>query len=175
MRASASEAEDLEETIVERPFSLRKARPGDVFDVHRVHSTSIRHGASGVYPPEILEAWVDAFNPDRFPDNIHRMEFFVAELRNGRIAAFLAFDPATRELDSLYVAPWGEGLGLGSFLLGFAEESARRAGLDSIWLDSSLNAVGFYARFGWTEVERHARVRRGVEIPVVRMEKALGS
>ena len=54
------------------------------------------------------------------------MKFYVAELDDGRIAAFLAFDLVTAELDSVYVAPWGRGLGLGSFLLGFAEESARR-------------------------------------------------
>jgi GNAT superfamily N-acetyltransferase len=103
------------------------------------------------------------------------MEYFVAEVGDGRIAAFLAFDLTTAEIDSVYVAPWGRGLGLGSFLLGFAEESARRAGLTKVWLDASLNAVEFYAGYGWDEVERHARIRHGVEIPVVKMEKKLGS
>jgi ribosomal protein S18 acetylase RimI-like enzyme len=158
-----------------RPFTLRRARPEDVFDVHRIHATSIRASAFRDYPPEVIEVWVDAFNPNRFPDNLQKMEFFVAELQDQRIAAFLAFDLRTREMESLYVAPWGKGMGLGSYLLGFAEETARQAGLDSMWLDSSLNAVGFYAALGWTEVKRHARVRGGVEIPVVRMEKTLGS
>lgn len=85
----------------------------------------------------------------------------------------MAFDLATAEIDSMYVAPWGTGLGLGSFLLGFAEESARMAGLDTAWLDSSINAVGFYSGPGWVETERRTRVRKGVEIPVVRMEKTL--
>lgn len=155
------------------PFSLRRARPEDVFDVHRVHSTSIREGAQGHYDPEIIEVWVDAFIPENFPKNLERLNFYVAELDDGRIAGFLAFDLVTAELDSVYVAPWGRGLGLGPFLLGFAEESARAAGLTSLWLDSSLNAVSFYSRYGWVEVERHARVRRGVEIPVVRMDKVI--
>ena len=76
-------------------------------------------------------------------------------------------------MDSVYVAPWGRGMGMGSFLLGFAEELGRQAGLEKAWLDSSLNAVEFYAAFGWEETKRHARVRKNVEIPVVRMEKSL--
>jgi len=155
------------------PCNLRKARANDVFDVHRIHTTSIREGAASHYHPEVVEVWVDAFNPENFPKNIEQMEFWVAELEDGRAAAFLAFDPVTAEVESVYVAPWGRGLGLGSFLLGFAEESLRLAGLDSAWLDSSLNALEFYSGFGWTEVERHARVRKGVEIPVVKMEKNL--
>jgi GNAT superfamily N-acetyltransferase len=158
---------------MEFSFSIRRARPEDVFDVHRIHTTAIREGAAGHYHPEVVEAWVDAFNPENFPDNIETMEFWVAELEDGRVAAFLAFDPDTAEVESVYVAPWGRGLGLGSFLLGFAEESLRLAGLGSAWLDSSLNAVGFYSSFGWNEVEHHARERKGIEIPVVKMEKGL--
>jgi GNAT superfamily N-acetyltransferase len=135
---------------------------------------AIRTGAVSVYDPEVVEVWVDAFNPQNFPANIERMEFYVAELQGGRLGAFLAFDLNTAEIDSVYVAPWGGGLGLGSFLLGFAEEKGRLAGLDTMWLDASLNAVGFYQKYGWVEMERHARVRKGIEIPVVKMEKALG-
>jgi GNAT superfamily N-acetyltransferase len=158
---------------MELPFSVRRARTEDLFDVHRVHSTSIREGAKAHYDPEVLEVWVDAFNHESYPKNLEILEFFVAELRDGRIAAFLALDLVTAELESVYVAPWGSGLGLGSFLLGFAEELARSAGLRSLWLDASLNAIGFYAHFGWKEMEHHVRVRRGVEIPVVKMEKKL--
>ena len=158
---------------MERPFKIRRARPEDVFDVHRVHTTAIREGARDHYAPEVVEVWVDAFNPNSFPKNIERMEFFVAELEDGGIAAFLAFDLATAEIDSIYVAPWGRGLGLGSYLLGFAEETARRRGLENVWLDASINSVTFYTLHGWKEVERHARVRRSVEIPVVKMEKSL--
>ena len=156
-------------------FRMRRARKKDVFDVHRIHTTSIREECSSHYPPEILEVWVDAFNPDNFPENIHRMEFFVAELADASLGGFLALDLPARELESIYVAPWALGRGLGSFLLGFAEELARKNGLQDLWLDSSLNAVSFYAGFGWHQVQRHARVRRGVEIPVVKMEKSLTS
>lgn len=158
-----------------RPFSIRKARPEDVHAVHEVHRSAIHGGATGHYAQASRDVWIDAFNPQNFPKNIEKMEFYVAELGDGRIAAFLAFDLQTAEIDSVYVTPTGQGLGLGSFLMGFAEETGRLAGLESMWLDSSLNAVSFYARLGWKEVERHSRVRQGILIPVVRMEKTLGS
>ncbi len=120
-----------------------------------------------------MDVWVGAFNPENFPKNIQRMDFFVAELADGQIGAFLAIDLKTREVDSVYVAPWGQGMGLGSYLLGYAEEAGRLAGLKDLWLDASLNAVSFYAKYGWEEKKRHARERNGFEIPVVRMEKTL--
>ena len=156
-----------------KPFSVRRARPEDVFQVHRVHTTAIREGAGELYDPDVLEVWVDAFNPESFETNIRTMEFFLAEMPDGRIGGFLALDLDARELESLYVAPWGQGRGMGSHLLGFAEELARQKDVTQLWLDSSLNAVSFYAAYGWKEKYRHARVRRSVEIPVVRMEKTL--
>jgi putative acetyltransferase len=154
-----------------RPFTLRRARAEDVDAVHRIHTTAIREGAADHYSPEAIDAWVGAFNPARFPENMRRMDFFVVELPDGRLAGFVTLDPEGSELESMYVAPWGHGKGLGSYLLGFAEGLARERGLSRLWLDASLNAVGFYARHQWTEVRRHARVRDGVEIQVVKMEK----
>jgi GNAT superfamily N-acetyltransferase len=159
---------------MDRPFTIRKATPEDVHEVHEVHTIAIRTGAADLYDPKVVDVWVDAFNPENFPKNVERMEFHVAELLDGRIAAFVAFDLETTEVDSVYVAPWGQGMGLGSLLMGLAEDTARQAGLRTMWLDASLNAVSFYAKLGWKEIERHARVRMGVEIPVVRMEKFLG-
>jgi len=156
-----------------RLISLRRAALGDVDAVHQVHTAAIRGGAGGDYTSEAVEAWVEAFNPGSFPKNLQRMEFWVAELPDGRVAAFAALNMATRELDSLYVAPWGKDMGLGSYLLGYCEEIARAGGLQDLWLDASLNAVTFYARYGWEEIGRHSRVRKGVEIPVMRMEKIL--
>ena len=153
---------------------LRPARPEDVDAVQRVHTEAIRSGAGDHYPPEVVEVWVDAFNPESYPGNIQRMAFFVAELPDGRIPGFLVLDLESGELESLYVAPWACGYGLGSYLLGYGEELARNVGLSDLWLDASLNAVSFYGRYGWEEIGRHARIRKGVEIPVIRMEKFLG-
>jgi len=158
---------------METPFRIRRARRDDVDSVRLVHTAAIRSGAYRVYSPRVVETWVGAFNPDRYPENIQRMAFFVAELLDGRVSAFLALDLEKEELESIYVAPWAKGMGLGSYLLGYGEELARQAGIGRLWLDASLNAVSFYARYGWEEVRRHARVREGVEIPVVRMEKSL--
>jgi GNAT superfamily N-acetyltransferase len=155
-------------------YRFRPARPDDVSAVHRVHSEAIQAGAAGHYAQEIIDVWAGAFNPENFPRNIERMAFYVAESREGGIDGFLAIDLETGEVDSVYVAPWGKGRGLGSALMALAEEVARDRGVSDLWLDASLNAVPFYERHGWRAVRDHARVRQGVEIPLVRMEKTLG-
>jgi GNAT superfamily N-acetyltransferase len=152
---------------------IRRARPEDVDAVHAIHTTAIRTGAADHYSPEALAAWVDAFNPASFPRNLERLAFFVAEIPDRGVAGFLVLNPETRELDSLYVAPRATGSGLGSYLLGFGEEWARLAGIQELWLDASVNAVPFYAKHGWQEIGWHDRIRKGVEIRVMRMDKSL--
>lgn len=154
---------------------IRRARPEDVEAVHAIHTAAIRTGAAEHYSPEVLQAWIDAFNPASFPRNIRRLAFFLAELPDQGIAGFLVLNLKARELDSLYVAPGAGGSGLGSYLLGFGEEWARRAGIEELWLDASVNAVPFYAKYGWQEVGWHNRIRKGVEIRVMRMDKRLDS
>lgn len=154
-------------------FSLRRARPEDVAAVNVVHSQAIRTGAARHYSQEVIDVWVGAFYPENFPKNIERLAFWVAESKERGVDGFLAVDLATGEVDSVHVAPWGQGKGLGSALMTLAEAVARDRGLSDLWLDASLNAVPFYERHGWTAVRHHARVRQGVEIPLVRMGKTL--
>ena len=139
----------------------------------RVHSTSIREGAQGHYDPEVLEVWVDAFNPENFPKNIEIMEFYVAELGTD---ALPPSSPSTWSRPKWIRSMWHPGAGAsawGLFSWVLPRNRPVSAGLKNLWLDSSLNAVSFYSGFGWKEVEHHVRVRRGVEIPVVKMEKTI--
>jgi len=112
--------------------------------VKAVQEAAIREGAPDFYAPESLEVWVGAFSVENLPKRVEELSYWVAELPDGRIAGYLSV----------------------------RIEIAREGGLDAVWLDASLNAVSFYEN-GWRETKMHTRVRNGVEIPVVMMEKDL--
>jgi len=155
------------------PFTLRRAVAADAPAVKAVQEAAVRDGAVGFYEPESIEVWVGAFSLENFPKRVEELSYWVAELPDGRLGGYLSMKIETAEVESVYTAPWARGIGLGKYLLERCEEIAREAGIGHVWLDASLNAVSFYERFGWREVRRHARVRQGVEIPVVLMEKTL--
>jgi putative acetyltransferase len=77
-------------------------------------------------------------------------------------------------VQGLYVSPSAGRRGVGRQLLRTLEERARAFGLESLGLDSSLNAVAFYERAGFEALERLTKtISPGVERASVRMSKRL--
>ena len=64
--------------------------------------------------------------------------------------------------------------GIGTMLLAAVEATAQTLGITRLSLDSSLNAVEFYASAGYSAVaEATHELEPGVHIPCVTMQKAL--
>lgn len=86
--------------------------------------------------------------------------FWVAVEGDNEVVGTVAIRPKegrTCELKRLYLHPERRGAGLGQRLYDHAEEFARRAGYDAIWLDSSRRfgkAHRLYERNGFTLIER---------------------
>ncbi|HEY3817852.1 MAG TPA: GNAT family N-acetyltransferase [Polyangiaceae bacterium] len=93
---------------------------------------------------------------DRYAGDAAR--FWVAE-REGRVVGTVAIrgkEGRTCELKRLYLRPSERGTGLGQRLYAHAEDFARAAGYDRIWLESSrrfVRAHGLYRRNGFVLLE----------------------
>ncbi|PIG87492.1 cysteine desulfurylase [Aspergillus arachidicola] len=74
--------------------------------------------------------------------------------KDGVVSAILVLIPekeGTMLLDNVAVAPAAQGLGLGKWLMGFAEEKARESGFERIRLytnEMMVENLGIYARLG---------------------------
>jgi putative acetyltransferase len=154
-------------------FTVRRAVAEDADAVGRVHRESIQEICRSHYPPEKIEAWARPRPAGHYERAIGEKEFYVA-VEEGRVVGFGSLNPGTREVEAVYVGPSATRRGVGRAILETLEGRARELGLESLRLDSSLNAVGFYERAGF-RVEGHGEHRLGnaVDIPCAHMSKRI--
>lgn len=96
----------------------------------------------------------------------------VAE-RGGRVVGYV--DAVPGEITRLFLLPEAAGQGLGRALLREGLAMAQRGHAGPLRVEATLNAVPFYARFGFREVGRGHFGGRGGDFPpleVVIMERA---
>lgn len=84
---------------------------------------------------------------------VHTME------RDGVVQGFIVLIPKDDAmlLDNIAISPEAQGTGLGRAMLGFAEQTARKAGYRAIKLytnEAMVENIALYTRFGYTETHR---------------------
>lgn len=91
----------------------------------------------------------------------------------GRDAALLdpAADPA--RVRAMYTHPRFARRGVGRLIIGLCEAAARAEGFAKVELMATLAGEPLYRACGYTPVERLVDGRGGVDVPLVRMAKAL--
>ncbi|KAB0491275.1 GNAT family N-acetyltransferase [Pseudomonas vancouverensis] len=151
-------------------FIIRSAQPGDgqaVFDVTR---QSIAELSNGLYSPQQLSGWMGERTADFYEQLIHRGQMVVALLA-GRIVGFVDAEPG--EVTRLFLLREASGHGLGAHLLGIGLEKARGPGIQTIRVESTLNAEGFYQRHGFVTRERgfFSHGLGGEPIAIIHMER----
>ncbi len=138
-----------------------------------VRADAIRRTCSGHYPDALLERWSSSPMPETFPANIEKEHFVVAAIES-RIAGFAALKRASAEIDAVFVSPDAGRRGVGRRLLAHLENIAQELGLQTLRLNSSLNAVPIYRAAGYETVSQGVyTTSAGMEIACVHMRKTL--
>lgn len=160
-------------------MQVRRATPGDALAVFALHVASIRTFGPECYDPDQVRAWARKdHGPEGYPTDEDGHHFVVAE-RRSEVAGFGDLVPDSEDVDAdgevraVYVHPRHAGRGVGTALLAELEGYARGAGLGSLELSASLNAVGFYERAGYERVRETTHDTGGVDLDVVVFRKAL--
>ncbi len=134
---------------------IRKAKEEDSELIWHVHIRAIRDLCGSHYTQEEIDAWTAVLKPIRYKNAITSGTLLVAV--NGEdIVGFGNLNRDRGEVEAVYVDPQYVKLGIGIRLLRALERAAQNAGLTSLHLSSSLNAVPFYKRAGYTP-EKHPR------------------
>ncbi len=154
-------------------FLIRAARVEDGPALLEIHKAAVEALCRAHYRPEQIAAWALPRGLPSFDQMLEATPFFVAE-REGRVAGYSQVDTGAGEILAVFVHPRHGRKGVGGKLLAAAEEAARRAGWSRVFLNSSLNAVGFYESQGYRrEFACEQRLAGGAVIECVRMSKPL--
>ena len=154
-------------------ISIRKACIEDCSSIATVHMAAVRAIGPGHYSTQELEAWQRPRKAEHYEQAIETKEFLVAT-EGELIVAFGVLNQETREIEALYTSPEVRGTGVGLNLLQEIERRARDMGLDTLHLNASLNAVGFYQKAGYVaQPQSTYRLANGFEIRCVPMSKLM--
>jgi putative acetyltransferase len=155
--------------------SIRTYQRDDAAGVADVFYRSVHGVATSDYSEEQVRAWV----PGRWDaEREHQRSgdgrlVLVAADERGQVIAFIDLE-SDGHIDRLFCAPEAAGRGIASRLYDGMEAAAREQHLGRLYTEASELARRFFARKGFTVLERQDKILRGVPIHNYRMEKTLG-
>lgn len=148
--------------------AVRLARSEDISALHDIRTASVRCLCCRSYTRELIDAWLSSSNPD-FSASIRAGRLFVAEQAQ-RIVGFT--EAASGTVLRLYVHPSAAGRGVGAILLARALAVASLGSVQTVRVESTLNAQSFYKRFGFRTIEQATVQCNGHPFPILHMERA---
>ena len=157
-------------------ISLRPMRDEDSAAVRSLHARAFAGLATDWHTPQQIAAHVALIQDAAYLDDLRRSHMTLAHVRQVMVATsgWLMVDgtPATARIRKVFVDPAMARRGLGSLMVGHAEQQAREAGCRRLIVRANINAVGLYVRLGYRETEKGTMAAAGgVELPIVMMEK----
>ena len=151
---------------------IRKAVAEDAQSAWDIRVSAILAGCSKHYPADSLAAWTAGEMDDNFVASVQE-NYFVGTIKE-KVVATGMINLNSGILDALAVCPSHMGCGYGKQIVEFLESLARDAELNSISLDSTLNAANFYRSCGFTgEKVGIYHSPRGIELECIPMNKQL--
>jgi ribosomal protein S18 acetylase RimI-like enzyme len=141
------------------PVSLRPATPADVPRLTELVRAAYEHYVERLGgPPRPMT--------DDYADVVRNAQVTVAT-RDGEIAGLIVLRVTTEGflVDNVAVDPSHQGVGVGRALLEHAEDAARRAGYDSVYLythERMTENLALYSRIGYVEYDRRPHGRAHV-------------
>jgi ribosomal protein S18 acetylase RimI-like enzyme len=141
------------------PVSLRPATPADLPRLTELVRAAYEHYVERLGgPPRPMT--------DDYADVVRNAQVTVAT-RDGEIAGLIVLRVTTEGflVDNVAVDPSHQGVGVGRALLEHAEDAARRAGYDSVYLythERMTENLALYSRIGYVEYDRRPHGRAHV-------------
>ncbi len=151
---------------------VRRYAPGEEALLFEVYLSAVHLIASRDYTIEQVEAWAPRdLDIALWQTRIRGLNPFVAVL-DGELVGYADIQPSGY-IDHLYVSGHHPRRGIGSLLMARILEEAASLGLSVLTSDVSLTAQPFFAKFGFSIVERRYPQVRGVVTPNALMSRNL--
>lgn len=154
-------------------FPIQKAKSEDAEAILEIRKEALLSQCASHYPMDILEPWANLKPTEEFRKSVR--ENFYLVLVEGQVAGTGMIDLVTGKIDSIFVHPHHIQKGIGKRILGFLEELALEKGLQTLYLESTLNAADFYRGYGFAgnDIQTYTTAK-GISLECIPMTKRIG-
>jgi len=157
-------------------ISYRIAVSADAEALLHTRRETVINNAAEKYPRAVLESWAAKTDAETISQEIEALKnpdriTIVAETE-GKIIGICTVGISEGLLKQCYVLPEYNGLGIARELVKRIEAISQENGLKSLQLSSSLIALEFYKKQGYSELNSYDyELENGLKMPCVMMEK----
>lgn len=155
-----------------KPLTIRENRPEDSANIYSVYESAIRGQCSEHYTACDIEQLISAKNESFYATLDKRFEVVVGEI-DSVIVGFGAIDTEKDYIVNLFVSPTYKRNGYAKLILGSLESVLIMRGAKKIHVNSTLNALNFYKKMGYAEIDRIKHVIGDYKFDVVAMIKTV--
>lgn len=158
-------------TTYAQKIVCRRSVEKDAEAVVELLRTSVLHLAPGTYSQAVIDTWMVGVSVDDFQSECSNAQLWIAE-RETTPVGFSQAIPG--EIVRLFVDSSCVGQGIGSALMNHALKDAVPFGAGTAKIVALLNAVDFYKKWGFRELERSVLPGREASLPsidIVNMSK----
>jgi len=151
---------------------IRKACKPDAEAAWEIRNAAILDQCVGHYSTDVLEIWTSGELPESFATKVAK-QFYVATYHDVVVGTGM-IDIETGKIDAIFVHPNYMRKGIGKKMVSFLEKIALNHGLETLTLDSTLNAASFYRACGFNghEVGTY-NSPRGISLDCIPMAKII--
>ena len=154
---------------------IREAKHSDYKEMDAVFRASAKQLCVRDYDTDKIAIWAGKSWPERFIRSANDGCKHYVKILEEKIICFGSLNYDKDLLEALFVDPAYAGQGVGVEMLNFLFEQAQKVGIKELHVDSSLNAVNFYARHDFVEQSKaDFTTQSGVVLDSVKMVCKLG-
>lgn len=155
-------------------MEIRKANKNDIEIAWEIRKESIKAECTNHYSPELIDLWLNGSLPDDFAAELESNFYVVTQ--NQEIIGLGALSYSETKIYALFTKPQFMGKGVAKKMMKYLEALAVKNKLDTVYLDSTLNAASFYRSLGYVgeEVIKYKNPR-GFVMECVAMQKRLSA
>ncbi|EMJ5848386.1 GNAT family N-acetyltransferase [Klebsiella aerogenes] len=128
---------------------VRRAVPDEAPALWNIRNQAIRHGCRQSYGAEVIHAWTPEQMPEGYRHAVADNPFYIVENRLGQPVATGYLDIESLSVEAIFTLPECGGQGCADLIMRAVIAEARRRGLETITLEATPNAAGFYLRHGF--------------------------
>jgi len=151
---------------------IRKATTNDACAIAELHKKVVSKVNAKFYSTEIIEEWVSDITEDNVEYQFVNSAWIVAET-GGRIIGFGQYSISDEQICQINVDPDYMNRNIGKRLYDYIENDFRSNDVKKIFLNSTLNAVGFYKKLGFKVIRKINFKLNKQSLEMSKMEKFL--